>query len=227
MCLYSKSCRLAPSTHWRNACGRRPYARGEAVCRKGDPGTNLYVITLGQVKLSLIAENGREAILDLLGPGDVFGELALLDGEPRSADAIATEASHVLLLDRDEFHRCVRQQPEIAVHLLAVLSQRIRRDTRLMEEAAFLDVPRRLCGTLLRLARSGESRAAHATEAHELVTPRLVQSDLAAMAGTTRETLSKWLGVLEDELLIRRMPQGRILVLQPDELRRRYSVTRG
>src|SRR5215207_3648382 len=112
---------------------RRPYNRGEAVFREGDPGTSLYIVQSGHVKLSLTSAEGREIIIDLLGPGDVFGELALLDGEPRSADAVATESSELLHLERDEFKRFVLQRPSLALELLAILSRRVRRDTQLLQ----------------------------------------------------------------------------------------------
>jgi len=192
---------------------RRAYARGEAVFREGDPGTSLYIVNAGRVKLALSSSEGREIIIDLLGPGDVFGELALLDGEPRSADAVATESSELLHLEREEFKRYLLQRPMLAVELLAILSRRIRRDTQLLQDATFLDVQARLSRTILRLAESSPGGG-------PLVTPRLNQSDLAGLAGTTRETLNKWLGVLQDQGLIR-WEKGRITVLDSRRLRQK------
>ena len=192
----------------------RRYARGETLCLVGDPGTSLYIIDRGRVKLGLTSPEGREIILDLLGPGEVFGELALLDGEPRSANAVAVEASEVLLLARDDFLRFVEQHPHAALVLLATLSHWLRRLTTQMQDTAFLDVPARLARTILRLAEAEE--AAHG----KAVTPRLTQTDLAGMVGTTRETLNKWLGFYEDEGMIRR-DKHQIVVLRPDKLRAR------
>jgi CRP-like cAMP-binding protein len=192
---------------------RRPYNRGEAVFREGDAGTSLYIVQAGHVKLSLTSAEGREIIIDLLGPGDVFGELALLDGEPRSADAVATESSELLHLERDEFKRFVLQRPSLALELLAILSRRVRRDTQLLQDAAFLEVPARLARTILRLAEPSP-------DGGPSVTPRLNQSDLAGLAGTTRETLNKWLGEFQDDHLIR-LDKGRISVLDPHRLRQR------
>ena len=155
-------------------------------------------------------------IFDLLGPGDEFGELALLDGEPRSADAVAVEASMLLLLDRDEFVRYLEVHPRLALQLLAILSQRLRRDAELIQDAVFLDVPARLARTLLRLAADDGSPGADSVRR----TPRLIQSDLAGMVGTTRETLNKWLAMYEAQGVIR-LEKGGIAVLQPDALRRR------
>jgi CRP/FNR family cyclic AMP-dependent transcriptional regulator len=192
---------------------RRRYNRGEAVFREGDAGTSLYIVTAGHVKLSLSSPEGREIIIDLMGPGEVFGELALLDGEPRSADAVATEASELFHLDRDEFRRYLLERPILAVELLAVLSRRVRRDTQLLQDAAFLDVQARLARTILRLAEPQPGGGPP-------VTPRLNQSDLAGLSGTTRETLNKWLGFFQDQGLIR-WEKGRISVLDSRRLRHR------
>jgi CRP/FNR family transcriptional regulator, cyclic AMP receptor protein len=191
---------------------KRRYGRSETIFATGDPGTSLCLIASGRVKLALTSAEGREAILDLLGPGDVFGELALLDGDPRSADAVAIEPTELLLLARDEFLRFLDERPKVAVAMLSVLSRRLRRDAELLQDAAFLDVPARLARAILRLAASDPDGVTR--------TPKLVQSDLAGMAGTTRETLNKWLGFYEDQGLIRR-EEGRLVVLRPDELRRR------
>jgi CRP-like cAMP-binding protein len=190
----------------------RRYRRGETVFVTGDPGTSLCVVSTGRIKLALSSTEGREVILDMLGPGEVFGELALLDGEPRSADAVAVEASELLLLARDAFLRFLRDRPEVAINLLGVLSRRLRRDAQLVQDVAFLDVPGRLARTILRLASSDEGGM--------LRTPRLTQSDLAAAAGTTRETLNKFLGIFAEQGLIQ-WDNGRVTVLDSERLRRR------
>jgi CRP/FNR family transcriptional regulator, cyclic AMP receptor protein len=107
---------------------RRRYARGEAVFIKGDEGNSLYIIESGRVHIKLTSEDGREVVLNSLGPGDFFGDLALFDGEPRSADAVAVEGSHLVLLERRDFLRFLSDYPSAAVTLLAVLSRRLRRN---------------------------------------------------------------------------------------------------
>ena len=195
---------------------RRRYARGETVFLQGDPGTSLCVIETGRVKLGFSSPEGREVLLDLLGPGDVFGELALLDGEPRSADAVSVEPTQLLLLRREDFLRFLEDRPRFAVQLLPVLSRRLRRDAQLVQDAAFLDVPARLARTLLRLAEAeGE-----AGEEGLVIRSRLTQSDLAALVGTTRETLNKWLGFYAEQALIR-WDKGQITVRRPEGLRKR------
>jgi CRP/FNR family transcriptional regulator, cyclic AMP receptor protein len=122
------------------------------------------------------------------------------------------EPTQLLLLQRDAFLAFLRQRPEAAITLLSVLSRRLRRDAQLVQDAAFLDVPARLARAILRLATIDEGGVLH--------TPRLTQSDLAAVAGTTRETLNKWLGFYADQGLIR-WDQSRVTVLQPETLRQR------
>src|SRR5919202_291145 len=147
---------------------RRRYARGQIVFASGDPGDNLYVIESGRVKLAFTSPEGREVILDIMGPTDFFGELALLDGEARSAEAIALEPSVLCLLGRNEFLKFLEQRPHVAIMLLGVLSRRLRRDARLLQDAAFLDVPARLERTILRLAQPGADGVRR--------TPRLTQA---------------------------------------------------
>src|SRR5262245_27083175 len=97
---------------------RRRYARGDTIFYQGDPGAYLCIVHNGRVKLGLTSPEGREIIIDLLGSGEVFGELALLDGEPRSADAVAIEPTELLLLERDEFRRWLLERPALGLELL-------------------------------------------------------------------------------------------------------------
>jgi CRP-like cAMP-binding protein len=157
-------------------------------------------------------------VLALLGPGDFFGELALLDGQPRSADAVAVEETRLLLLQREGFLRVLEARPGLAIQVLRVLSERVRRDTQLLEDAVFLDVPGRLAGVLLRLAEaSGESPVAE-----RVVPVRLSQTALASMVGATRESVNTWLRAFEEGGLIRRAGR-QIVLLRPEELRKRIG----
>ena len=195
---------------------RRRYAKGEVVFLRGDPGTSLCIVEAGAIKILLTSPEGKEIVLGLFGAGDFFGELALLDGEPRSADAIAAEASQLLLLEREDFLRYLEATPRAAIRLLSVLAQRLRRDAELMQEAVFLDVPARLARVLLRLA-GAPSRPGGAPPA---IPARLSQAELASMVGTTRESINRWLRSYERRGLIRQQ-QGRISILRPEELQQR------
>jgi CRP/FNR family transcriptional regulator, cyclic AMP receptor protein len=198
---------------------RSQYARGEVVFRRGEPGRAIYVIEDGWVKISFGSPDGKEVTLALLGPGEFFGELAVLDGQPRSADAVALEPTGLLVLLREDLRRDLEARPRIAVQLLAVLSRRLREADGIIAEAAFLDVPGRLARALLRLdsTDAGPARGTGSTTA-----PRLTQTELAGLVGATRESVGKCLVTFERSGLIRRRG-GRISVLRPDELRQRAT----
>ncbi|HEU4758574.1 MAG TPA: Crp/Fnr family transcriptional regulator [Dehalococcoidia bacterium] len=197
---------------------RRRYGKGEVVFRQGDPGSVLYIIESGQVKLTLTSTDGKEVILALLGPGGFFGELSLLDGEPRSADAVARLDSLLWALQRQHFLEFLDGRPRAARGLLAALSRRLRRTTELVQDAGFLDVPGRLARALLQMSEA----AGQAGPDGVVVSPRLTQAELAEMVGATRESVNKWLGVYERQGLLRRQ-RGLITVLRPDELRNRVD----
>lgn len=193
---------------------RRRYHKDAVLFLKGDPGASLYVVEEGWVKLVLASEEGKEFTLDLLGPGDCFGELALLDGEPRSADAIAQEECAVLLLPRTDFDRFLTAQPRAARALLAVLSRRLRRDAALLHEAVFAGIADRLAHALLRLAEQ-QADPAGTGPGRAL---RVTQEELAGALGVTRESVNKWLGYFERRGVIRRQ-RGQITLLRPEALR--------
>ncbi|HEU5319046.1 MAG TPA: Crp/Fnr family transcriptional regulator [Chloroflexota bacterium] len=197
---------------------QRRYRRGVTIFREGDPGAALYLIESGQVRIGITSEDGKELVIALLGPGDFFGDLALLDGAPHSADAFAREDCSLLLLQRSDFQRYLASRPEIANHLLGVLSRRLRRNTQMLQEAAFLDVSARVASALLQLADLHGQPDGEAIT----ITSQFKQSELAAMVGASRESVNKWLRYYERIGLVR--SSGRSLtILQPDQLRRRLS----
>jgi CRP/FNR family cyclic AMP-dependent transcriptional regulator len=197
---------------------RRRYAKGAVVVWRGDPGTTLYLIESGLVKIVLTSSEGQEAVLALLGPGEFFGDLTLLDGKPRSADAVAVEESGLLLLERDAFVRAIEEVPRLALGLLAALAGRLRYDVDLLQDAAFLDVSGRLARVLLRLATvPNQSEGATMT-----IPAHLTQAELAGLVGATRESVNKWLKFYEAQGVIRRRG-ARITVLRPEELRKRIG----
>lgn len=196
----------------------RRYPRGSIIFHKGDPGTTLYIVEAGEVKLTLSSAAGDEIILALVGPGGFFGELALLDGEPRSANAVARVACELLALERNQLLHFLERHPRAAASLLAALSRRLRRTTELVHEAAFLDVSARLASLLLQLT---EARSQPGPDG-VVRSPQLTQEELAELIGATRVSVNKWLGVYEREGLVRRH-KGFVTVLRPEELRRRLG----
>ncbi len=193
---------------------RRRYRAGEVIFHEGDAGTALYIVESGEVKIVLGSAEGKEVVLGLLGRGDFFGELALLDGEPRSADAVAVVASQLAVLQREEFTRFIRSTPRAAANLLAVLSRRLRRTDRLVHDAAFSDVRTRLLKLLLEL---GQTRG-QPGPGGVAITSRLTQGDLATMVGTTRESVNKWLRYYAGKGVLRHA-RGRLLLVDPERLR--------
>jgi CRP/FNR family cyclic AMP-dependent transcriptional regulator len=195
----------------------RRFRRAETVFHVGDPGDALFVVMSGSIKITLPADTGDEAILATLRPGDFFGELALLDGAPRSATAVAIEPTETYILARDRFRELIATEPVMRDALLATLAAEVRRLTHHVEELHFLDITGRLASRLARLAaESGASRLADRTI--RLAGP-LTQGDLAAMIGCTRQSVNKLLGLFTDDGLIR-LERDRIVILDLDGLNR-------
>ena len=194
----------------------RRFRRGEVIFHQGDPGDALFIVMSGAIKIMLPSDTGDEAILATLRPGDVFGELALLDGAPRSATATALEATETLILPRDQFRELLATEPAIRDAILASMAGELRRLTNHVEELHFLDITGRLASRLVRLA--SESGKPLADGAIRLGSP-LTQGDLAAMIGCTRQSVNKLLGMFTDDGLIR-LERDSIVILDLDGLAR-------
>jgi len=178
----------------------RRYRRGEVIFHQGDPGDALHIILSGRVKISSPSDTGVEAILTTLRPGEFFGSLALLDGEPRSASATAVELTETLPLPRDRFRQLLNERPEVRDHVFAELAGELRRLTNHVEELHFLDIAGRLAARLARMAE--EQGGADAGGEIRLAGP-ITQGELAAMVGSTRQSVNKLLGYLTDDGMIR------------------------
>ncbi len=196
----------------------RRYPKGSVVFHQGDPGTTLYIIEDGEVKLTILSSEGKEIVLALLGPGGFFGELSLLDSEQRSATAVAKTTCQLLALERDHLLRFLEDHPRASASLLVALSRRLRRTTEQLQDAAFLDGPTRLAKVLLQLnevrSRLGPDGIVRA--------PRLTQDELAELVGGTRESINRWLRNYSQQGLVRRQ-RGFVTVLQPEGLRKQLS----
>ncbi|MGH2355659.1 MAG: Crp/Fnr family transcriptional regulator [Chloroflexota bacterium] len=197
---------------------RRRYDRDEVVFYQGDPGDTFYVILSGQVKVSVSSPEGQEAILVMLDAGESFGEFALLDDQPRSATIEVTQPTEVLVLRKDDFHRLMRQTPDIAFELLRVLTKRLRDTDQLVQDAAFLDVAERLAKKLLALMEAHGRKAPRGIE----LDLHLTQQDLASMIGATRESVNKQLGAFRDRGIVA-VDRQRITILRPEALRARVE----
>jgi CRP-like cAMP-binding protein len=176
---------------------RRRFRRGEVVFHQGDPGDALHVVATGAIKIVLPSTEGDEAIIATLRTGDFFGELALLDGAPRSATAIALEPCETLALPRAALHTLLDRDPGLRDALLAGLAHELRRLTSHVEELHFLDLAGRLAMRLVRLAREADMDSKEV----RLDWP-YTQSDLASMIGGTRQSVNKLLSGLVDDGLV-------------------------
>jgi CRP/FNR family cyclic AMP-dependent transcriptional regulator len=198
---------LDPAALERVAAGMRSrrFKRGEVIFHIGDPGDALFVMVEGEVKISLPSETGEEAFLATLGKGDVFGELALLDGAPRSATATAISATETVVLPRDRFRELIATEAGVRDALLASIAGELRRLTTHVEELHFLDITGRLAARLVRLAQDGGTRL---PGGGIRLRANLTQGDLAAMVGCTRQSVNKLLGQFTDDGLIRLEREG-------------------
>lgn len=170
----------------------RSYAGREVVVNQGEPARALFAIVRGRLKVVSCAPDGRDTVLGIMAEGEVFGEVALLDGGLRSASCTAIEPCELLVIDRAQFMELLESSPAIAVKLLDVLAQRLRRLSQRSEDAAFLDVPSRLARSLLDLAtRFGESTRTPAKEIR--ISLKLSQQELGDLVGATRESVNKHL----------------------------------
>lgn len=194
----------------------RGYRKGEVLFHKDDPGTALFLLRSGRIKISTFSSEGKEAVFTVHGPGDVFGELALLDGAPRSATATALETSRLLTLDRAAFVSFLREQPDAALILLAELTARVRRLTAQVEDLMFLDIPGRLARTLLRLGEQYGKRTDRGVE----IDLQITQTELGGMVGATRVSVNRLLHWFADRGLIA-MDERRIVLLRPEALQAR------
>jgi CRP-like cAMP-binding protein len=194
----------------------RRYRRREVLFLEGDEGAALGLIAAGQIRIQLTGTDGREIIINVYGPGEILGELALLDGEPRSADAIAQDGSRVFWLRREDFAAFLDSHPHAALTMLTGLSHRLRHTTRTMQDATFRSVPARLAGLLLDLA----ARDGRAIPQGIGIESRRTQVELAAMVGASRETVNRALRGFKQDGLIGR-DSNRITIRLPEQLRAR------
>jgi CRP/FNR family cyclic AMP-dependent transcriptional regulator len=190
----------------------RTYAKGEIVFHRDDPGATLHIIERGSVRVVLASPEGEEITLAVLGEGDFFGDIALLDGGQRSATVIAAEPTETVAISREEFLRWFQDRPKAAVTILATVGQRLRATSELVGDVAFLNVLGRLAKRLLELS-GGHGRATPESP----IELRFTQEELASMIGVTRESVNKHLKFLKDRGAIS-VRRGRVSIRRPEEL---------
>jgi CRP-like cAMP-binding protein len=191
------------------------YRRGQTIFQKDDAGTAMMAVLTGRVRISTISADGKEVTLNVISPGEVFGEIALLDGKPRSADATAIEESCILVLERRDFLPFVLNNQDLTARLLAILCERLRKTSVALEDIALFDLPIRLARVLLKL---GDDYG-RPTEAGLRIDLKLSQKDLSNLVAATRESINKQLRIWREAGLV--ILDGGYLVLpRPARLQR-------
>jgi len=184
---------------------RKSFLKGQLILIEESLGEAFFVITQGSVKVTRLSEEGREVILAMLGEGEFFGEMSLLDGEGRSANIVPIEDAEVLTLTRNDFLDCLEKFPKIAIALLEELAIRLRKSDQQIESLSLSDSEQRIGITLLRLSEElGKIKLGDVT-----IENLPYQQDIANMAGTSRETVSRTLKILESKGLVKK--EGRSL----------------
>jgi CRP-like cAMP-binding protein len=202
-----------------SSVGSQSFERGETIFHQGSIGSALYIIVAGQVRIYTISAAGQELTLAIFRAGDFFGELALLDGQPRSASAKALDPTTTLTLHRAAFLHTINACPPIAASLLEAMALRLRQTTAHAGQLASHSAPQRVVRQLLDLAMQHGVSDDGATR----IDLRLTQDDLASMSGTTRETVNRVLSSLRDQGLIR-IERARVSVLDLAELERSIDL---
>ena len=174
----------------RSVAVERNFAKNAVVLTEGEIGDSLYMIQSGRVKVVIGDEDGREIILKILGPGDFFGEMSMIDKQPRSASVTSLEPSVFLILSHNAFGKCIEQAPRIGNFVMRVLAQRVREADRKIGTLALMDVYGRVASTLLELAVYKNGAL--------MVGEKLSQQDLANMVGASREMVNRILKDLAD-----------------------------
>lgn len=190
--------------------------RGDVLFREGERGDRLYVIGEGKIKLGRSSADGRENLLAILGPGEMFGELSLFDPKPRTATATAVAETQVLGLTNDQLKEFLATRPGAATTLLAALARRLRRTNESLADLVFTDVPGRVAKALLDLA----ARFGRPVEEGILVSHDLTQEELAQLVGASRETVNKALADFATRGWLK-LEARAVVLLDVDRLRRR------
>jgi CRP/FNR family transcriptional regulator, cyclic AMP receptor protein len=203
---------LAPQVieHLGTYMKRRTVPRGSLIFTKGDPGTGLMGVLAGSVKISVASADGRDVVLNIIRAGEIFGEIALLDGHRRTADATAMSDCELMVLERREFIPFLLSQPDVTLKLMEILCSRLRRTSEQVQDVTFLRLPIRLAKALLELVSRSESSAPTGKIA-------ITQREISQIVGRSRESTNKQLRAWAKRGWIR-LQWGGVTVLKLDKL---------
>nr|WP_231710392.1 Crp/Fnr family transcriptional regulator [Roseibium limicola] len=193
---------------------------GAILFEAGDPGNGCYAVTEGSLKVSMLSVEGDEQLLAVLGPGHLVGELALLDGRPRSATVTALKAAQLSFIDKAGFERFADENPAVYRHMLSIVGQRLRHSNDVLAARSFLPLPGRVAQTLLQLA---ETFGKPLEDGRILIHYKLSQADIANMAGAARENVSRVLNDWKRSGTISRI-SGYYCLEKPDFLTRAATL---
>ncbi len=191
----------------------RAFPKNVRVFHEGDESDACYIVRAGDLRVTREHSDGRAIALATLAPGDIFGELAMLDGGARSASVETLADSELLALPAVDMRRLLAEHPDIAVKLIVALVRRLRETNERVSRQSFQTVPSRVAGVLAQLIAEEAM-----PEGREGVTVRMTQADLAQLAGTSRESVSRFLATLERAGVVA-VGRGRVTVVQPRRLR--------
>jgi CRP/FNR family cyclic AMP-dependent transcriptional regulator len=184
---------------------------GATIFTKGQPGQSMFAVCSGTVKISVPSTEGKDAVFNFINQGGIFGEIALLDGHPRTADAIAATRCQLMMIDRRDFLPLLRSYPELAARIIDVLCARLRRTSEQVEDIVFLDLPGRLAKALLRLAGGRDTPVKNQKIS-------ITQREIGDVIGMSRESTNKQLRDWQRRKWIR-LERGGIVILQHAALR--------
>lgn len=184
--------------------------RGTTIFNKGDPGSGLIGIVKGHVKISVASADGRDIVLNMIQQGEIFGEIALLDGHPRTADAIAMDDCELMVIERRDFVQFLRNHPDMTLKFIEILCSRLRRTSEQVQDVTFLNLPTRLAKALLRLTSQVETTAPRRRVA-------ITQRELSQIIGRSRESTNKQLRAWSKHGWIK-LDRGGVTVLAADRL---------
>ena len=191
----------------------RSFKSREVIFNQGEPGRHMFIVITGTIRISILSEEGKEMTLGTLGPGDVFGEIALLDGKERTATVTAITACECLVLERQEFIPFLELHPQAAIKLLTALSARLRMTNEIIADTLFLNLPPRLAKKLLYLAKIHGQQTPQGLR----INIKLSQQELGNLVATSRESINKQLRAWQEEGLLR-LEHGYITILNPQAL---------
>lgn len=188
----------------------RKVKEGTLLFRKGDIGTNLFVVCAGAVRVSAPSDRGRDAVFNLIVPGEIFGEIAFLDGAPRTADAVMIETGELMVIERRDFLPLLRDYPALALRLLEILCGRLRHTSEQVEDIVFLGLKARLAKTLLYLYDRSSSKKSQKL--------KVTQREISKLVGVSRESANKQLRSWQRQKWVK-LERGGLSILSLDALK--------